>query len=307
MIELNLRALRLNAPADRYEITLVNDTNIGSLIPDLPEGYFRLPDYGSRSDLIPAALLSHYGGFYMDGDVLIAKDLSFFTDKLEDYDMVSYGGGKKRCEETGLFSSNIMAARKGNELNTKWWDSVKEQMKTRCFDQEGKAQRCDVPWAALGERTAHPLLQEIVQREGSKYRVYCFAESPDFSGFTPDPQGKVLWRELIAAEEPCREKHTGATLPSGRVVQFSTVRQEAGSCPCWEVNKDVMCADFKVVKGTMFPKHGYNLLNRGAYHMFNSIVGDIPKRFSQEEVIDGPWIMSKIYRKVFGISEKSSL
>eukprot|EP00439_Symbiodinium_sp_Y106_P005502 s587_g1.t1 len=70
---------------------LINDTNIAEYIPDLPEEYFRLPDHGSRSDVIRYALIYHHGGIYMDTDILVLRDLNEVLDKVaDDYDLISY-------------------------------------------------------------------------------------------------------------------------------------------------------------------------------------------------------------------------
>jgi len=320
MVELNLKALRKNAPSDRYEINLVNDSNVKSLIPDLPEEYFSLPDFGSRSDVIRSALLAHYGGFYMDGDVLVTRDLSFFTDKLKDADMVSYGiFTKNKCEEQGAFSSNVMAVRKGNELVTRWWDRNKEQMRSRCefasteknvknggccYEPDGnKRNKCHVPWARLGEGTAKPILREILNRTERNFKIFCFGEkgADGQQGFAPDMFGNIMWQELVSGEQSCRDDSKGKTLDSGKVVEFVKDKSQAegqGSCPCWEEKENLMCGDMK-----KFPKkadHGFKLFDRGIYHLFNSLVGGIPKKYSEEEVINGPWVASKIYRQALG-------
>jgi len=269
--------------------------------------------------VVRAALLAHYGGFYMDGDVLVTKDLSFFTDKLKDADLVSYGiFTKNKCEEQGAFSSNVMAVRKGNELVNEWWRRNKEQMRSRCeFDKQGdmhngaccynpdgqKREKCHVPWAKLGENTAKPVLREILNRTERNFKIFCFGEKgvDGQQGFAPDMFGNIMWQELVSSEESCRDSNKGKTLESGKVVEFIKDKFQAegqGSCPCWEEKENLMCADMK-----LFPKktdHGFKLFDRGIYHLFNSLVGGIPKKYSEEEVISGPWVASKLYKKALG-------
>jgi len=300
-INLNVKALRRHADPSRFVINLVNSTNIRQFIPDLPAQYDRLPDHGARSDLIRAALMSHHGGVYLDADVLVTRDLTWITDKLADHDFVSYTVGGQNCSN-GIFSSNVIAGRKGNRLSADWWADIQRSLVQRCsfeekrdlengvccYDPQGKSRKCHIPWGGLGEKTGHPALQRL-QKGEQAFKIFCYDEI-DNEGFAPDPAGKLLFRELVKQATSCKAGDTGTK--TGTHVMFTS------PCPCWELHgkpadePTLECAD-----GTT----GKNIFNRGAYHMFAHINGNIAGSASEQEILTGRWIVSSLYRTALGL------
>ena len=74
-IQLNLQALRRQAPASHFNIILVNRSNIASYVPDLPDAFWRLPKPVAFSDAGRLALLATHGGIYLDADFLVLRSL----------------------------------------------------------------------------------------------------------------------------------------------------------------------------------------------------------------------------------------
>jgi len=315
LMELNLKTLHLHATSDRFAVHLINDTNLNFFISDMPEEYERLPDNGARSDLVRAGLLAHHGGVYMDADVLFSQALSRFTDKLADNHFVAYTSPGQNCVRD--FSSNIIAARAGNRLSTEWWKNVKDLLKQTCaFDAVddlkngvccktpmGVERRCHIPWGGLGELTAHPIFQRLVADEIEPFKMFCFKEDED-AGFAPDSTGKLLWRPLVQSQQDCTENsEVERRLPSGQIAKFTTVRLsgslpsdgETQVCPCWQPagkEKDLQCAD---------GRHVTDFFSRLAFHQFSMIVGFVTDDASMQDIIDGPWVASKLYRDALGM------
>ena len=136
MVELCLKALGHHADARLFDIQLVNNSNVHQFIPDLPTEWARLPDFGSKSDLLRAGLLAHHGGVYLDGDVLLACGLAGMTSLLQDADLVSYAAQGQNCG-SGDFSSNAMAIRPGSKLAVRWWVEVIGVTKKSCLFDMG--------------------------------------------------------------------------------------------------------------------------------------------------------------------------
>merc|ERR1719191_1328206 len=250
LIELNVKALRQHM-GNKFELHLVNETNERQLVPDLPEEYFRLPDFGARSDAMRAALLANHGGIYLDGDVLIMQDLSVFGQRLANNDVVAYTTEGQDCSK-GHFSSNAMGSRKNNKMFIGWWNMVKTALKQKCefvekddlkngvccYDPAGKSRRCHVNWGGLGETLGHAELKKLLAEPSDKktpnknnFKISCLQEK-SYMGLAPDPQGKILWRKLTA---PPR--------------QGENQKCSGNECPCWEPPRkplgDLECADGK--------------------------------------------------------------
>jgi len=102
-------------------------------------------------------------------------------------------------------------------------------------------------------------------------------------GLAPDPQGKILWRELTA---PPRE---------GENQKCS-----GDKCPCWEPPRrpfgDLECADGKKVQ---------NFFGRPGFHLFSHINGHYGKE-PEEKILKGTWVASRLYRAALGLGKEPS-
>jgi hypothetical protein len=310
LIELNIKAMRRHL-GNKFELVLVNETNERQLVPDLPEEYFRLPDFGARSDAMRAALLAKHGGIYLDGDVLITQNLDTFGQRLANNDVVAYTTEGQDCNK-GHFSSNAMACKKGSKMFAGWWNEAKREMRQKCdfiekedlkngvccYTPTGESRRCHVNWGGLGETLGHKELKKLLgedqktkeQKAGSQprsravkdpFKISCLQEK-SYMGLAPDPQGKILWRELMAPP---------------RVGE--TTKCNGNDCPCWEPPRkpwgDLECADGKKVQ---------NFFGRPGFHLFSHINGHYGKR-PEEEILKGTWVVSRLYRAALGTREPS--
>lgn len=289
-IELNLRALKHNAPDADFDIRFVNKSNIKSWVPDMPEEFDRLPYAAAASDLIRTALIHHHGGVYLDTDFLVARPLHTFTDFLQDFDFVAYESVGQRCSE-GRFSSNFIAGRKHNALYAESWKRIKSSLARKCmydnsdkrqgvccFDRDSNPIQCHIPWAGIGERTSHPVLLELLESQNTSFRIHCL--SRDTEGFVPllhNPSGiaddlkldsaRVFWRKLDGT--PCQ-----------RVGDDLTCSRDGGTSKC------------------------VGFFNRTAYHLFNSIALSTEyaaeiRASSPSVLLDGDWAISDLYRIAF--------
>ncbi|CAJ1433578.1 unnamed protein product [Effrenium voratum] len=201
------------------EPVLINDENVQTYLPDLPEEYFRMPYSQAKSDIIRYGLLFHHGGIYMDTDFLVVKDLGEVLDLAQKYDLVSYTDAldgpfrgtsiwdelfstkrgwkqetileKRVCSRN--FGSNFMAARKGSVFMKTVWDRQKQLMQAHCpVSEKGEGletlccsdnatEQCRVAWGGIGEKVSHPVFDEL-EGESAAFSSYCFSGE---RGFTP--------------------------------------------------------------------------------------------------------------------------
>jgi len=165
-VKLNVQSWLKHAPPGT-ELVLVNESNFHHLIPDAPAELFKLPYAACKSDVVRAAVLYHHGGLYLDTDFVVMKPLSTVFAKLtEGWDVVAYGDS--RDGDSGLctdntFTSNFMAARKGNVVSRTWWENIKAKLTRTCDSgeyQEEKVccheafakrdpEQCHIPWGHL--------------------------------------------------------------------------------------------------------------------------------------------------------------
>lgn len=164
LVMLNLETWRKHEP--HMKLVLINETNIQEYVPDLPEEFFRLPYASAKSDFIRASVLYHQGGVYMDTDFMMMKPLTDVLEKLATTDVVGYSDqASLQTGECGShFSSNFLAARKGNEFSKTWWNNMKRKLSRQCEPGEygcekvcchernrsaASHQECHIPWAQL--------------------------------------------------------------------------------------------------------------------------------------------------------------
>jgi len=164
-IKLNVQSWLKHAPPGT-ELVLVNESNFRDLIPDAPKELFMLPYSACKSDVVRAAVLYHHGGIYLDTDFVVMKPLSPILAKLgEGWDVVAHSDENSDsgwCFKNE-FTSNFMAARRGNEVSGTWWENIKAKLTRICgfgeysqekvccheaFADEEPAQ-CHVPWGQL--------------------------------------------------------------------------------------------------------------------------------------------------------------
>ena len=204
-IQLNLRALCRHAPLSSFTVYRVNRSSVLSLLPDLPLEFMRLPFQAAMADAVRVALLARYGGLYLDSDFLIAQSLTPIISMLRNVDIVASSGMLKSTDkacESGRFSANFWAARRGNALVVAAWRLVLAKMRQRCLlgNRIGRYPNTSSPMSAcchdfmtgnildvcrvknyesLGEQLLHDLAIDLVQRRA--IRIRCFSGNLSFS------------------------------------------------------------------------------------------------------------------------------
>jgi len=116
--------------------------------------------------VVRAAVLYHHGGLYLDTDFVVMKPLSTIFAKLEQgFDVVAHSdmdGDSGQCVDND-FTSNFMAARKGNIVSGTWWENIKAKLTRTCDSGEYKKEKvccheafadvepeeCHIPWGHL--------------------------------------------------------------------------------------------------------------------------------------------------------------
>eukprot|EP00040_Diaphanoeca_grandis_P035158 m.220460 g.220460 ORF g.220460 m.220460 type:complete len:1111 (-) comp33315_c5_seq2:107-3439(-) len=286
-IELNIQSIERMAPPPRFKVMKVTPDMIRDLVPDLPVEYDRLPYAAATSDFIRTALIAHYGGFYMDTDFLVQDELSSVADLLNEYDFVSYTTGGQDPVRYGSFSSNFIAAKKGNALSVQAWQAIKNKLKQKClhkdgtpaqgvccYEEDGSPRKCHVPWAGIGERTSHPILKDLMKNHSLK--VFCFGGDDSFVPHTNND--RTLTKEQ-------------------RLDMYKLMWVVLDGKVCRRVNTDLVCTHGSLTASSP------NFFGRKAYHMFASISASKEvKALTQQEILTGRWAASELYRKALGKS-----
>jgi len=317
-VELNFDTWRKHAP--EYEIMMINDTNIEQYVPDLPKEYFQLPYSSAKSDFLRAAVLYHQGGVYMDTDFMMMKPLRETLDKLQEHDIVTYRGDGSdalsgECPQNKKdFSSNFMAAIKGNEFSRIWYDNIKvkftqvcekggKKIEKVCCHEEGEEVeiKCHIPWAQLEHlktRWKFPddstrkafgssLAQidvEIIKKLPSSVKLYCYAGD---ESFTPKPNGELFWQPWDKNSKTTllkEDKHANKNFE----LRYDC-KEKQGTLGCTKTEKNGK-------KHEMTMDHFFD---RAVYHLFSSSFQ--PKGFSKQEILDGDWLLSDMYRRALQI------
>lgn len=299
LVKACLASWRLHAASPRFELRLVNQSNVRRWLPDLPEEFSRIPYAAAVTDFIRAGLLAEHGGVYLDTDVLLVRDLGFFTQELQNADLVSYANQGQDCQK-GTFSSNVMAGTKGNALSKAWYVEAKRQLTQRCklpssedakpaqkvccYTPEGnKRDACHVNWAGLGEWIAHPVLQQILAKRGSSeshdqrsgnFRISCFSEDKH-KGFAP-PGAPKVYTNLV------RSAH-------------ATSSDESNICKF--EGEDLVCRQLRVS----------GFLTRGLYHLFSSNLPDALQVMTATNVQDSQLALAELIRRALPQPVISSL
>ncbi|CAJ1435898.1 unnamed protein product, partial [Effrenium voratum] len=244
-VALNVEGWRRHSQGRCGEPVLINDENVQTYLPDMPEEYFRMPYSQAKSDIIRYGLLFHHGGIYMDTDFLVVKDLGEVLDLAQKYDLVSYTDESTGALEKGAcskhFSSNFMAARKGSVFMKAVWDRQKQLMQAHCPLSEKELEKvccfdnakvqCHIPWAGIGEGVSHPVFDEL-EGEGTPFSSYCFS---DERGFTPPDMINILGKTKLAEAEEIwgKMEKPAARDPLGRIMYhtFNSIMPWSGfSC-----------------------------------------------------------------------------
>lgn len=189
-VDLNVQSWRKHTEGLCNEPILVNDSNVRSLIPNLPEEYFRLPGPQEKLDLIRPGLLYHHGGMVLQWDVVFLRDMSTVVEKLSKYDLVSSTerkqGNGDACGDAWqiLFTGGRLRSRFHGAAWQAARDAVtshcsladKDKEKLCCFD--ARNQQCHVPGGALSALTIR--VKKDYEGDDQVMTSYCYSEAQSF-------------------------------------------------------------------------------------------------------------------------------
>jgi len=333
------------------KLVFVNDTNIKRFVPDCPDEFFRLPYAAAKSDFVRAGVLYHQGGVYMDTDFLLLRPMDEYLKKLENFDIVAYTNHDEQdssCDGK-QFSSNWLAARRGNPFHRTWWENMKVKLTRMCGEGEFKLEKvccheafakeperrpCHIPWAALEhlklpyrdldglgpakldptqgrskgkmkrEQSASAQQVEALRAAVAKgnlpakplppeVRLFCLNGD---KGLAPHLNGEVYWQPWSAD-----------TQATGDVVGASQ-RDFDMRFRCREegLEGDLVCAKSNGGNhGSKTPRVIHKFFQRVSYHLFFSTRK--VKVTSKKQLIQGPWLLSELYRRSLGVEATRSL
>ena len=186
-VTLNLRALRLHAPAPHFRIIVLNASTVSQWLP-LPPEFSRLRSPVAASDLARLGLLATYGVLYLDADVLVASPLRPIVRLLDEYEIVAYTAPGQDCR-AGVFSSNFLATRPNSTLWARAYASLLAQLRSRCggrgrrrvccYAQNATPITCRSPWG-LTDWVMRPAAMALAAEIALS--VHCLGH---FEGLTP--------------------------------------------------------------------------------------------------------------------------
>lgn len=341
MISLNIETWQKHASG--MKIVLVNNTNIAKYVPDLPREFFRLPYAAAKSDFVRASVLYHQGGIYMDTDFLLMTDLDDILKKLDNYDIVSYSD--EGAEENKLdlencvsqqYSSNWLAANKGNKFHEIWWTNMKQKMTRMCAEGEMDREKiccheafaplpekrsCHIPWAAL-ELLKQPWKDADRKGPPQKDPTKRSHKGENAGEKAANPEEVQRVKALIVkGNENSLNHHPGTRVhclknelshapylngeaywqPWDSKTQ-RTGKKQGGDYDnrfnCWEgEDDDLICSKTHRHEGQQ--RVFKKFFRRASYHLFFSTKH--VKGMSRQQVLDGDWLLSELYRRSLGL------
>jgi len=329
LVKLNVQSWLAHAPLGT-ELVLVNESNFHTLIPDVPPQLFKLPYAACKSDVVRAAVLYHHGGLYLDTDFIVMKSLRHVFAKLDEgWDVVTYGDRgdleSGTCRDN-MFTSNFMAARKGNPVSATWWENIKTKLTRTCGEGEYTTEKvccreafaakdpdtCHVPWGHL-EWLKNPVLDPDDSALG---RASTSAATAKLKGATPkeaEVLAAVLHGNRPAKRLPadvriyCFQGPDGlAPHLNGEVYwqKWNTMAQatshEIASAQEYDLRfdcKETGKGDLECAKGNWGPdpRNFSNFFGRIAYHLFFSTRS--MDKGTPEDTLAADWLIAEMHRR----------
>jgi len=98
-LDLCYKTIIKNCP--RFKIHLLDQNTVKNFLPNMrPDLSSKLERIPMKTDYIRYNLLYHYGGIWLDSDIIVFKDLSDIIKKLQEYEYIGFGchEGDKKCQ-----------------------------------------------------------------------------------------------------------------------------------------------------------------------------------------------------------------
>mmetsp|Transcript_49583 Transcript_49583/g.114928 ORF Transcript_49583/g.114928 Transcript_49583/m.114928 type:complete len:510 (+) Transcript_49583:85-1614(+) len=300
---LNMRTWMRHIPADKFDLRLVNFTNIKNYIPDLPDAFFRVYPL-AQSDYVRAAMLALHGGVYMDGDMLLRNDLDVVFRELMDgtTQVIPYLWEHQRCRKD--FSTNFIAGTRGNLLSKGWLERIYKLMALRCpakldvndngmfefyksaaccYLPSGEPRRqCYVTFGEFGDKSAHSVMAELDKHgKNEQLKMSCISKWDGMAANASGSGGELLWKKLLPGPP---EGYTGPIGPWSKVP-----KKEQRAEMCWRDGPD----DLRCTQSGLYP----NFMKRHGYHLFNLNNNDLINGFrNEEELLDSGSVVAALYK-----------
>jgi len=329
LVELNVRSWLTHAPPGT-ELVRINDTNFRSFVPDTPDEIFKLPYAACKSDVVRAAVLYHHGGLYMDTDFVVMKDLSSVFHKLDEgWDVVAYSdnGGipSGECRARG-FTSNFMAARKGNIVSGTWWANIKAKLTRMCGQGEYEKEKvccraafmdedpqlCHVPWGHL-EWLKNPDNDADARSDAPVAGVPLKRNSPkEVKVLEAVELGKRPAKALPEdARIFCFQGNESLSPHLNGEVYWQKWDSDTRATSTAKADEDDYDTRFqcKDVKGDLVCDRGQwgqeprvipDIWGRMAYHLFFST--SRREKRTAEEMLQSDWMIAELYRRSLGLT-----
>ena len=332
-IQLNIQALRRQAPWPLFSIKFVNRSTIAQHVPDLPAEFWRMPTRVAYSDAGRLALLAHHGGIYLDADFLVSSSMRPIHALLKKVDVVGYplspvhgaAASASECSAKGEISANLMAAAPNATLFRRAWDlfrkllprpckpGVKRKIYICCSDGVARLPKCRVPHALTDLMLGRVRLQRwpLPSDGRDNMTVHCLGGAEDLT--TPRlaaPAGLVLERILGLESNMMKTTFGKWRLLTRPLACHAVGKATASRGPCLEGPLRCVCcrrdADDLVCKGARAVGEarasGFYARSHMAYHLFDSFQ---KRAFLEQPAIEWSNLsIAPLYRRALGLTDE---
>lgn len=196
------------------DVRVVDRETVFTWLPDLrPDVWEGLPGPMHRSDYARTRLVHDHGGLWLDFDVIAVSPLGELLDRLDEHEVVGWGGDLE-----GRFYNNLFAGRPGAALLAEW---IRRQDAVVAATDDLTM----LPWAALGMDIMWPLAKrseyhDIPSRRIAPVPWYAWRQLLSRVASPPDvlahrPVTVMLWNSVMSPS-------VGA-LPRERVLAGQTL------------------------------------------------------------------------------------
>ena len=191
-LNLCLRTINKNC-SKKFNINLLDENSVKSYIPDLRDDLDEKLNIPQKTDYIRLMLLYLYGGIWLDSDVIILKDLTEITKKLDTHDFVGFGCHHIECTKNGdgyPYPANwVLAARKDSLLMKNCIEEC-----DRILNKNNK-EYFSINYHILGRKLLWSQINKLQQQNWDYYHYnsYCIERDSSFN--------KYINKRLISDED----------------------------------------------------------------------------------------------------------
>ncbi len=174
---INLCFKTMKKNGNLFNLVILNEKTVYDYLPNLRQDINELP-LALKVDYIRVMLLYYYGGFWLDADMILLKDMHEVINLLQNNeDYIGFGcTGYKCLNGYGKPSNWAMGACKGSLMMKKCLQKLDKKL-DEYFEQD-KSNRKEFDYFELGKTIIWEVYDEII-KENPDYKYYQFSSDVD--------------------------------------------------------------------------------------------------------------------------------